>query len=70
MLFLIGALTVYAIWSLSDQRFTNYTMIAVVSLILGSGASFLFPPGGERNTGQEGNGMGRSRSFSTGAEAT
>lgn len=50
LLFMIGALTIYAIWSLSDQRFTNFTMVTVVSLILGSGASFLFSVGVNRKT--------------------
>lgn len=70
LLFMIGALIVYAIWSLWDQRFTNYTMIAVVSLILGSGASFLFPAGGDRNAGRGSNWMSRESSFPSGAGHT
>lgn len=62
LLFMIGAMTVYAIWSLSDQRFTNYTMIAVVSLILGSGASFLFPAGGAGTTRRDSSRMSRESS--------
>lgn len=70
LLFMTGALTVYAIWSLSDQRFTNYTMVAVVSLILGSGASFLFPAGGARVTERDSNGMSRASSLPPGAGYT
>jgi len=47
VLFMLGAVTVYSIWSLADQRFTNYTMIAVVSLVLGAGCSFLLRPVGD-----------------------
>lgn len=42
-LFILGFVAVYAVWSLADQRFTNYTMVAIVSLITGSSCSHLFP---------------------------
>lgn len=42
-LFIIGFIAVYAVWSLADQRFTNFTMIAIVSIIVGIACSHLFP---------------------------
>lgn len=42
-LFIVGFIAIYAVWSLADQRFTNFTMIAIVSVIVGIACSHLFP---------------------------
>lgn len=45
-LFIVGFIAIYAVWSLADQRFTNFTMVAIVSVIVGIACSHLFPDDG------------------------